>query len=38
MLDRESQCLDLQEIGFAEQAIEIDTQGVSGQLGQKPSA
>ncbi len=38
MLDRESQRLDLQESGFAEQAIEIDTQGMSSQLGQKPGA
>jgi hypothetical protein len=38
MLDRESQRLDLQERGFAEQAIEIDTQGMSSQLGQKPGA
>ncbi len=38
MLDRESQRLDLEEISFAEQAIEIDTQGMSSQFGQKPSA
>ena len=38
MLDRESQRLDLQEISFAEQAIQIDTQGMGRQLGQKPGA
>src|SRR5229473_8001633 len=35
MLDRESESLDLQKISFSEQAIEIDTQGMSGQLGQQ---
>jgi hypothetical protein len=38
MLDRESQCLDLEEIGFAKQTIELNTQGMGRQLGQKPSA
>ena len=38
MLDGESQSLDLQKIGFTEQAIQIDTQGMGGELGHKPGA
>lgn len=38
MLNRESQRLDLQEIGIPEQAIEIDTQGMGCELGEKPGA
>jgi hypothetical protein len=38
MLNRESQRLDLQEISFPEQPIEIDTSGMSRELGEKPGA
>jgi len=38
MLDRESQRLDLQEVGLAEQTIDVDRQGMCGQLGIEASA
>jgi hypothetical protein len=38
MLNRESQRLDLQEIGLLEQTIQINTQGKGGQRGQELGA
>jgi len=38
MLNRKSQGLDLQESGLADQAIEIDTQGMCSQFGVEASA
>src|SRR5512147_2488749 len=38
MLDRESQCLDVQEIWLSELTIDVDAKGVCGELGVKPGA
>ena len=38
MLNRKSQGLDLQESGFTDQAIEIDTQGMSSEFGIEASS
>ena len=38
MLDRKSQGLDMQESRLADQAVEIDTQGMCCELGVKASA
>ncbi len=38
MLDRKGQGLDLQEGRFADQAVEIDTQGMGSELGVEASA
>ena len=38
MLDRKSQGLDLQESWLADQAIEIDTQGMGSEFGIEASA
>jgi hypothetical protein len=37
MLDRESEVFDLQEIRLAQQAIDINAQGMSGQLAVQTS-
>ena len=38
MLDRKGQSLDLQEGRLADQAVEIDAQGMCGEFGVKASA
>ena len=38
MLDRESESLDLQEIGLSELTIDVDAKGMCGELGIKPGA
>ncbi len=38
MLNRKSQGLDLQEVGLADQAIEIDAQGMCSEFSVKASA
>jgi hypothetical protein len=38
MLDRKSQGLNLQEVGLADQAIEIDAQGMRSKFGIEASA
>ena len=38
MLNRKGQSLDLQEGWLADQAVEIDTQGMCGQFSIEPSA
>jgi hypothetical protein len=38
MLDRESQGLDLQELRLTQQSVDIDTQGMSSELGIQASA